>query len=132
MARPASSTLTPREAQIMQVLWETGPATADRIRESLPDRPHDSTVRTLLRVLEEKGCVRHTARGKAYVYKAAVRRANAERTALHTVLQRFFGGSAEALVLRLIEDEHISPEQLEELRRQAGGSRPSAGDGGGA
>src|SRR5690606_15324781 len=103
MARPGSETLTPREAQIMEVLWSKGSATAEQIRSALPDQPHDSTIRTILRVLKEQGYVRHTARGKAYVYSPAVKRASAERKAVRSILQRFFGGSAEALVLRLIE-----------------------------
>ncbi len=118
MARPGSETLTPREAQIMEVLWSAGTATAEQIRSKLPGEPHDSTIRTLLRVLEEKGYAHHTARGKAYLYAPAVKRASAERKAVRSILQRFFGGSAEALVMRLIEDDRLTPEQLDELRRQ--------------
>ncbi|MBN1343091.1 MAG: BlaI/MecI/CopY family transcriptional regulator [Phycisphaerae bacterium] len=121
MARPPSETLTQRESQIMDVLWDQGQATADQVRTTLPDGPHDSTVRTLLRVLEHKGYVRHKTRGKAYLFIPAVKREQVERKALSTVLKRFFGGSAEALVLRLIEDEQLSPEQLDELRRTGKG-----------
>jgi predicted transcriptional regulator len=117
--RPSSETLTEREAQIMDVLWSLGEATAERVREALPDRPHDSTVRTLLRVLESKGYAAHEARGKAYVYRAAVARAGAQRTALRSLLARLFDGSAHDLVLRLIEDERLSPEELEEIRKSA-------------
>ena len=120
MPRPPSESLTQREAQIMDVLWRAGSATAERIRQELPDEPHDSTVRTLLRILENKGYVKHTVRGKAYLYRPAVRRASAERKAVLNVIKRFFGGSAEALVLRLIEDEHVTPEQLEHLKERAG------------
>lgn len=118
MARPGSETLTPREAQIMEVLWSSGSATAEQIRSALPDQPHDSTIRTILRVLKDKGYVRYTAKGKAYIYSPAVKRASAERKAVRSILQRFFGGSAEALVLRLIEDEQLTPEQLDELKTQ--------------
>ena len=118
MARPGSETLTPREAQIMEVLWSAGSATAEQIRSALPGEPHDSTIRTLLRVLEEKAYVRHTAKGKAYVYSPAVKRASAERKAVRSMLQRFFGGSAEALVMRLIEDDQLTPQQLDELKKQ--------------
>ena len=78
MARPGSDTLTPREAQIMEVLWSEGHATAEQFRTALPDEPHDSTVRTLLRVLRDKGYVRSKNKGKAYVYSPAVKRASAE------------------------------------------------------
>lgn len=122
MPRHVSETLTQREAEIMAVLWELGSCTADQIRQALPDAPHDSTVRTLLRVLESKGYARHTARGKAYLYHPAVKRANAERRVLRSVLQRFFGGSAALLVQRLMEDEQLTPEQLERLKEQTDSS----------
>jgi predicted transcriptional regulator len=119
MARGRSETLTAREAEIMDVVWRLGEATAEQIREGLGDRPHDSTIRTLLRILESKGFLAHEARGKAYVYRAAVERERAQGLVLRTMLARFFRGSAEDLVLRLIEDEQITPEQLDELRRGA-------------
>jgi BlaI family penicillinase repressor len=119
MARQTSESLTEREAQIMDVVWRLGEATAEQVREAMPGKPHDSTVRTLLRVLESKGYLSHEVRGKAYVYRATVGRQKAQRLALKSVLARFFAGSAEDLVLRLIEDEHLSPAQLEELRRSA-------------
>jgi predicted transcriptional regulator len=118
MARPPAETLTGREAQIMDAIWRLGEATAEQVREAMPEPLHDSTVRTLLRVLESKGYLEHEARGKAYVYRAVVERTKAQRRALGSVLARFFGGSAEDLVLRLIEDERISPEQLDALRRR--------------
>jgi BlaI family penicillinase repressor len=123
VARPPSGTLTGREAQIMDVVWRLGTATAEQVREALPQSLHDSTVRTLLRVLESKGYLRHEARGKAYVYSAAVERTKAQRNALRDVLARFFAGSAEDLVLRLVEDEQLTTEQLDDLRR----ARPPGG-----
>src|SRR5215204_4513023 len=107
MVRPVSEIPTEREAQVMEVLWRLGRATADQVREALPGGPHDSTVRTLLRALEAKGYVAHDDRGKAYVYRAAVSQAKAQRTALKSLLRRLFGGSAESLLLRLVEDERI-------------------------
>jgi BlaI family penicillinase repressor len=123
MARNRSEALTEREADVMDAVWRLGEATAEQIRESLPGSPHDSTIRTLLRILGTKGYVTHEARGKVYVYRAAVERRKAQRQALQGVLIRFFAGSAEDLVLRLIEDERITPEQIENLRRSA---RPAA------
>ncbi|GAC1314013.1 MAG: BlaI/MecI/CopY family transcriptional regulator [Isosphaeraceae bacterium] len=117
MARRTSESLTEREAQIMDVIWRLGETTAEQVREALEGNPHDSTVRTLLRVLETKGYLVHEPRGKAYVYRASVARQKAQRLALKSVLTRFFAGSAEDLVLRLIEDEHLSLEQFEELRQ---------------
>jgi predicted transcriptional regulator len=116
--------LTAREAQIMDVLWRLGQATAEQVREALDDPAHDSTIRTLLRVLESKGYVTHEAAGKAFLYKAAVARQKAQRHALKSVLAQFFGGSAEALVLRLIEDERLTAEQLDDLRQHAPEAKP--------
>jgi BlaI family transcriptional regulator, penicillinase repressor len=119
MPRQNSESLTEREAQIMDVVWRLGEVTAEQVREALPGSPHDSTVRTLMRVLENKGYLTHEVRGKAYVHRALVGRQKAQKIAVRSVLARFFAGSAEDLVLRLIEDEHLSPEQLDELRRSA-------------
>ena len=120
MARGRSATLTEREAALMNVVWRLGAATAEQIRAGLADPPHDSTIRTLLRVLETKGYVTHEVAGKAYRYRATITRGKAQRHALGSVLAQFFGGSVEDLVLRLIEDEQITPEQLTELRRGEG------------
>jgi predicted transcriptional regulator len=124
MGRKTSDALTEREAEVMDALWRLGEATAEQVRESLAGAPHDSTVRTLLRILEAKGYVTHEARGKAYVYRAAIERRKAQRLALQGVLRRFFAGSAEDLVLRLIEDERLTPEQLDNLRRSAHPAAP--------
>ncbi len=123
MVRPQEEALTAREAQIMEVVWRLGEASAEQVREAMPEAPHDSTVRTLLRVLETKGYLEHESRGKAYIYRARVGREKAQRRAVGSLLSRLFGGSAEDLVLRLIEDEQITPEQLTALRRRAGGKR---------
>jgi BlaI family penicillinase repressor len=117
MARTPSENLTGREAEVMEAIWRLGEASADQVRGAMPEPLHDSTVRTLLRVLETKGYLRHEARGKAFVYRAAIARQKAQRNALRTVLAQLFGGSAEDLVMRLIEDERITPDQLDLLRR---------------
>src|SRR3954453_21382436 len=103
MARKASESLTEGEGELLDAVWRLGEATAEQVREALPGSPHDSTVRTLLRILGVKGYVTHEARGKVYVYRAAVERRKAQRLVLQGVLNRFFAGSAEDLVLRLIE-----------------------------
>jgi predicted transcriptional regulator len=130
MAASPSSSLTVRETHIMQALWSLGSATAEEIRQALRDPLHDSTVRTLLRILESKGYVRHFEQGRAFVYRPAVGRASVELKAVRSLLKRFFGGSAEALVLRLIEDEQITPEQLEELKKAPRARQRRRGRGG--
>jgi predicted transcriptional regulator len=108
----------------MEVLWSRGPVTAEQVREFLPDRPHDSTVRTLLRILESKRYVAREGPGRPILYKALVSRSKAQRTALRRLLGRLFGGSPEALALRLLEDRHLSPEQFEEIARSASPAVP--------
>ncbi len=103
----------------MDVFWRLGEATAEQVRADLPDPLHDSTIRTLLRVLVSKGYLTQESSGKAFVYRPAIDRDKAQTRALSSLLARFFGGSAEGLVLRLIEDEQLTPEQLDEIRRAA-------------
>ncbi len=117
MPRPTSELLTQRENQIMEVLWTHGAASAETVRESLPGDPHDSSVRTMLRVLRNKGYVRIRGRQPA-MYEAAVARSQVQGKAAKSLLQRFFGGSVEALVMRLVEDEQLTPAQLDRLRKQ--------------
>ena len=116
MVRPPAEVLTDREAQIMQVLWDRGSATAEDVRESLPDRPHDSTVRTMLRVLKNKGYVRIRGRQPA-VYVPKVDRSDVQSKAAQSLLARFFGNSVEDLVMRLVEDDQLTSEQLDQLRK---------------
>ena len=115
MARPPSDSLTEREAQIMEILWLQGQATAETVRQALPDEPHDSTVRTLLRVLKDKGYVRVKGRQPA-TYLPRVSREQAQSKAARSLLARLFGGAAEALVLRLLEDEQLTPQQIDDLK----------------
>ena len=115
MARPPSDFLTEREAQIMEILWSGGAATAEAVRQTLPDEPHDSTVRTLLRVLKDKGYVRIKGRQPA-AYVPRVSREQAQSKAARSLLARLFGGAADALVLRLIEDEELTAEQIDRLK----------------
>src|SRR5262245_61306657 len=83
-----------RERQIMDVLYRVGRATAAEVLAGLPDPPSYSAVRALLRILEEKGLVRHSADGLRYVYEPATPRDRASRSAVRRVLDVFFGGSA--------------------------------------
>jgi len=126
VSRRASEMLTDREAQIMEILWQLREATAEQVRERLADDPHDSTVRTLLRVLKEKRYVRIRGRQPA-VYVPVVAKKDAQHTAAGRLIDRFFGGSANELVLRLLEDERLSFAEIEKLKKQYM-SQPSKGD----
>ena len=107
---------TPRELDIMSVLWERGPSTVFEVQESLPDELAYTTVLTLLRVLEEKGHVSHTSEGRAHRYAPLVERQAAGRSALRRVTERLFSGSPELLLTRLVEDGDLTEEELRRMR----------------
>ena len=119
MVRPTSPTLTDAELRIMQVLWERGPSTSAEIVQAMPrkQRVADSSVRTILRILEQKNYVRHTKEGRAFIYRAAVERADARRNVVEYVVERFFNSSPELLVLNLLESETLDSAELERLRK---------------
>ena len=98
-------TLTRRERQIMDILYQRGRASGSEIHQALPDAPTYSAVRAKLRVLEEKGHVRHKAELLRYVYIPALPRDTARRSALRHMLATFFGGSPERAVAALLEME---------------------------
>ena len=127
MARPTSETLTPRESQIMEVLWDKGKATSEDVRMELDDRPHDSSVRTMLRVLITKGYVKVDNSCRPALYAAATSRNKLQKKATKSLLSRFFRGSVEDLVQHLLEDEQLTPDQLTKLRRRYG-SKKTKGD----
>ncbi|HEX9942402.1 MAG TPA: BlaI/MecI/CopY family transcriptional regulator [Thermoanaerobaculia bacterium] len=109
--------LTPLELEIMKVLWETGPATVQAVQERLaPERKLAyNTVQTMLNVLHRKDKVRREIQGRAYLYEPVVSRSQASRQAVSDLVSRMFDGSAEGLVLSLVETRHLTPEKLAEL-----------------
>ncbi len=119
MARRRSVPLTEAEQRLMEIVWSSGIATVGQIVEAIPaaERPAYNTVQTIMKILERKGYVEHRAAGRAFVYRAVVDRDAAARTALSHVVQRFFGGSPRALALNLVEGDHLSQAELDELQR---------------
>ncbi|MDQ6635989.1 MAG: BlaI/MecI/CopY family transcriptional regulator [Gemmatimonadota bacterium] len=111
--------LSRRERQIMDFLFRTGRATAADVMEGLSDAPSYSAVRALLRILEQKGHIRHEEEGRAYVYMPLVRRDAARQTALTHLLKTFFDNSAEQAVAALlaIEGEKMSGAELERMSK---------------
>ena len=103
--------LSNRERQIMDILYRDGSATAAEVHKKLPDPPSYSAVRATLRILEDKGHVRHEQDGPRYVFRPAVARDNAKRTAMRHLVQTFFDGSAELAVATLLDE---SASQLDE------------------
>lgn len=119
MARRRSVPLTEVEQRLMEIVWASGPATVAQVVDALPavERPAYNTVQTMMKILERKGYVRHRAVGRAFVYESIVDRDAAARTALSQVVQRFFGGSPQALAVNLIEGDHLTEAELDELQR---------------
>ena len=123
--------LSRRERQIMDVIYSRGTATAAEVREALPDPPSYSTVRALLKVLEEKGVVQHRQDGPRYIYTATVKRDRIKASALKHLMQTFFDNSAEKIVSALIdvsgaqltEDEYRRLSALIEQARRKGGHK---------
>jgi predicted transcriptional regulator len=111
------TTLSRRERQIMDVLYRRGRATAAEVMSELPGEPNYSTVRTQLRVLEDKGHVRHDEEGLRYVYAPAVPRHAARKSALKHLVDTFFDGSAEQVVAAVLggEASRLSEEDLERI-----------------
>lgn len=105
-----------RELDIMGVLWDLGSGTVTEVRRKLPADLAYTTVLTILRNLEAKELVSHTAEGKAHRYFPRVARTTARRSALTRMLDKLFHGSPEQLVAQLVEDEQLSVADLKRLR----------------
>lgn len=119
MTRRTHSNLSRRERQIIDILYANGRATAAEVQALLPEPPSYSAVRAMLRILEEKGHVRHESDGPRYVYAPTIARENAKRSALRHMLQTFFDGSAEQAISALLDDRDTSKLSDAELDRLA-------------
>jgi predicted transcriptional regulator len=117
--------LSRRERQIMDILYERGAATAAEVLAALTDPPSNAAVRSLLRILEEKGHVRHVKKGMRYLYLPIQPRQRAARSVLRQVLQTFFGGSVEKAVTTLLSapDSRLSEAELNRLAELIARSR---------
>ncbi len=124
--------LSELEREVMQVVWSRGPSTADDIRRQLATAGRDlkdSTVRTVLRRLEDKSFVGHETEGRTYVYQPLVRSRGAAALAVRQIVDRFCGGSVEELLMGLVDDEVVSRAELRRLaemisRDEAKGETP--------
>jgi predicted transcriptional regulator len=119
--------LSRRERQILDILYQQGQATAAEVQNALPEPPSYSAVRALLRILEEKGHVRHQQDGPRYIYLPTVARENAKRSALRHMLRTFFDDSAEQAISALLDDSsaRLSPAELDRLARLIEDARKS-------
>jgi predicted transcriptional regulator len=120
MAEESQQGLSRRERQIMDILYQRRRATAAEVREALPDAPSNSAVRGLLRILEEKGHLKHEREGLRYVYVPTIPRERAERSALQRLVETFFDGSVERVIVALLEsdDTSLSDAELDRLAKR--------------
>lgn len=117
--------LTPLELEIMSVLWETGPANVQSVQARINSQASlargrelaYTTVQTMLNVLHRKGKVKRQLKDRAYIYRPVFSRQKAVTQALGEMLDRFFGGSADSLVLSLVETRHLTPEKLAQIQK---------------
>lgn len=118
MRKPTHQTLSRRERQIMDILYQRNRATAAEIHAALPDAPTYSAVRAKLRVLEEKGHIRHEEESLRYVYIPTTPRDAARRSALRHMISTFFEGSVEQAVAALLNlsDANLTPAHLDRIQ----------------
>lgn len=109
--------LTDREADVMQVLWDHGPSVVAEVRECLNDKLAYTTVLTILRTLEAKGYVRHEEEGRGHRYFAAAQQQAARRSALRHLTGKLFDGSTELLFAHLVSDRKLTAEQIRRMRQ---------------
>ncbi|HEY6342213.1 MAG TPA: BlaI/MecI/CopY family transcriptional regulator [Bryobacteraceae bacterium] len=117
--------LSDLELRVMEILWRHAPATAEQVREALaPGRVlKDSTVRTILKRLKEKGYVDYKLEGKAFVYSVLDKPRNLAVRAVRQILDRFCDGSLEQLLVGMVENEVVDREELRRLARKLGTPR---------
>lgn len=120
------------EQAVMDFIWTHGPSTSEACREGLAaSRPmKDSTIRTVLRRLEEKGFLTHKIEGRTFIYRASHARAKVAVRAVKNIIDRFCSGSAEELVLGMVDNAVLDRKQLEQLARKiaARANTPQKGD----
>ena len=114
-----SGTLTEAELRIMNALWLKGSGTVQQVLDSITEKPAlaYNSVLTTIRVLEKKGYLKHLKDGRAHVYTPLVEKKDATRSEIRHLVSRFFKNSHEQLVLNLLEDQGIGPEELGRLRQ---------------
>jgi predicted transcriptional regulator len=108
--------LTERETEFMEILWERGPSTVAEVRERLHDDPAYTTVLSILRTLQAKGYVAYTKDGHAHRYSARITRDAAQRSALSALIARLFKGSTELLLTHLVSDHKLTAAEIRRIR----------------
>jgi predicted transcriptional regulator len=114
--KPSLNELSRRERQIMDILFREGQATASEVQSAMADAPSYSAVRAMLRILEDKGHIRHEQDGPRYIYKPVIARERAKRSAMRHLLHTFFEGSHEQAVAALLDEASTSLSEQELAR----------------
>ena len=129
--KPSLSELSRRERQIMDILFREGQAAASEVQTAMADAPSYSAVRAMLRVLEDKGHIRHEQDGPRYVYKPVIARERAKRSAMRHLLHTFFEGSHEQAVAALLDEAStsLSEQDLDRLAKVIERHRAKEGTG---
>jgi len=117
MARPKTEHLTPLELEIMHVLWNEGPSNVQTVQQHLERELAYTTVQTMLNILHRKGKVKRTLKERAYYYQPVVSRSHVVGNHVSDLIERLFGGSAESLVISLVETKHLTPKKLAQLQK---------------
>jgi len=114
-----SETLTQAELRVMNVLWKKGQATVQQVLEAMPEKLDlaYNSVLTTIRVLENKGYLKHKKDGRAHVYEPVIAQAEATRSEVRHLVSRFFGNSQQLLLLNLLEEQNFDAEELKRLRQ---------------
>jgi len=113
----APDSFTPREMDVLSILWDLGSATVTEVRDRMPADLAYTTVLSLMQTLEEKGMVRHEEEGRAYRYFPLLDWEDVGKGELRRLLRKVFKGSPELLVLHLLDDRSVDQEELRRLRR---------------
>jgi predicted transcriptional regulator len=123
-----SNTLTEAELRLMKILWRRGESAVNDLVAAMPEGETlaYNSVLTTIRILEQKGYVEHRQEGRAFVYRPCVAEQEASRSEVRHLMSRFFGNSRERLLLSLLGDEEISPEELQRLKDAIEGAAPDA------
>src|ERR1041385_1130195 len=117
--RPAKPTLTEQELEIMKVIWQRETATVRQVYETLLERRRIAytTVMTMMNILEQKGYLKKHREDRAYVYQPSQPQQQVIRSMVREFVNRVFNGSAEPVLVHLVEDQHLTEKDLEEIRR---------------
>lgn len=125
-----SNTLTEAELRLMKILWRRGESAVTDLVAAMPEGESlaYNSVLTTIRILERKGYVDHRQEGRAFIYRPLIAEHEAGRSEVRHVLSRFFGNSRERLLLSLLHDEEISPDELDRLKEAIRNSSPDASE----